>query len=113
MEEIRPILNLMEGKAGWLTTLITWIAAIKLASSLVEVRLNHWLCDRIDAVAASADQDDDEFLRGLFAKPWYRTTAVLLRFVGLRLPVMADLERALALQNGNKPQPAQPKEHHD
>ena len=86
-------------KFPWITKAVTWIAYLKLASTLFEVRLQHWFADRLNEAAASADQDDDTFLRQIFTHRGYRVTAFALRLFGFRLPTLADLERALRLQH--------------
>lgn len=98
MNELQPLLDLLGGKAGWLPTALTWLAAIKLASTLVENKLNHWLCDQLNQIAASEGGDDDAYLRALFSRSWYKLGSFLLRFTGLRLPTLADLERAIQHQ---------------
>jgi hypothetical protein len=95
---IDPSLLEAAGKFPWLGKAITSIAYLKLASTLFEVRLQHWFADQLNEAAASADQDDDAFLRELFAHRAYRVTAFALRLFGFRLPTLADLERAVRLQ---------------
>ncbi len=57
------------------------------------------LTDLLNTAAASQAVDDDLWLRNLFTHPAYRFVATLLRFAHVRLPTIADLERALQLQS--------------
>ena len=105
MSELQPILDLLSGKSGWVATALTWIAALKTASTLIETRVAHFLADRLNDIAATESEDDDKYLRWLFEKPAYKMTAFVLRLVGVRLPTLADLERALRLQSESKIKP--------
>ena len=98
MTELKPLLDLLSGHFGWLPTLLTWIAALKLAMTLFETQFAHWAADRLNAVAASSDEDDDAYLRQIFSAKSYRTVGFVLRMLGFRLPTLADLERAIKLQ---------------
>lgn len=102
MNELQPILDLLAGKAAWLPTVIAWIAAIKLASTLIETRVAHFLADRLNDIAATESEDDDGYLRWLFQKPGYKMLAFTLRLIGVRLPTLADLERAIRLQRESR-----------
>lgn len=99
MNELQPLLDLLAGKAGWLPTVLAWIAALKTASTFVEGAIARWAADRLNDVAATESADDGGYLRDLFARPGYKFGAFLLRLVGVRLPTLADLERAIRLQN--------------
>jgi len=98
MNDFQPLLDLLAGKAGWLPTLITWLAALKLAMVCFENQFARWSADQLNRIAAEADEGDDAYLRRIFADPSYRLIGFLLRLVGFRLPTLADLERAIRLQ---------------
>ncbi|HOP99132.1 MAG TPA: hypothetical protein PLK78_17075 [Verrucomicrobiota bacterium] len=97
-EEIKPLLDLLSGKFGWLSTVLTWLGAITPVTALFATRFKHWASDKLNEIAASSDKDDDAYLRALFSQQWYRFLAFLLRFTPFQLPTLADLERAIALQ---------------
>lgn len=98
MTELKPLLDLLSGQFGWLPTALAYLAALKLAMTFFENAFARWIADRLNAVAASSDEDDDEYLREIFSAPAWRTGSLLLRFVGLRFPTLKDLERAIKLQ---------------
>lgn len=98
MNELKPLLDLLGGQLGWLPTVITWIAAIKLAMTFFETTFAHWAADKLNEIAATESSDDDDYLRQLFAMGWYRFVAFTMRLLGFRLPTLADLERAIRLQ---------------
>lgn len=94
-----PLLALLTGKFGGFTALLAWAAAIKLAMTAFENQFARWIADRLNAIAASSDQDDDQYLREIFSAPSYRLISFLLRLIGFRFPTLADLERAIRLQH--------------
>lgn len=99
MEALQPILDLLGGNTkSWLTTVIAWGVAIRFALIFFHERIQHLITDRINAVAASESTDDDEYLRRLFAHPTYRFIAFVLLIIGLPMPTLTTLERALKLQ---------------
>lgn len=102
MNELQPLIDLLSGKAGWLPTLLTWVAALKTASTFVEGKIARYAADKLNEFAASESEDDDQFLRDLFSNPAYRTGQVILLLIGVRLPTLADLERAIKLQKEAK-----------
>lgn len=98
MNELQPLLDLLAGKAGWLPTVLTWIAAARTAGIFVGGALKRWAADRLNHIAATRSVDDDEYLRALFARPAYKLASFVLSLAGLDLPSSADLERAIAHQ---------------
>lgn len=99
MNELQPLIDLLAGKYGGITTVLAWIAAARTAGIFVGGILRRWAADRLNAIAASASLDDDEYLRDTFAHPGYKLIAFLLALAGLDLPSSADLERAIQMQN--------------
>lgn len=99
MNELQPLLNLLGGKAGWLTTLITWLGVLAPLSALCGTKFKHWISDKLNAVAASEDLDDDAYLTKLFSLAPWRLAAFLSKFTPFHLPTLADLERAIRLQH--------------
>lgn len=99
MEAIQPLLDLLGGNArSTVATIIAWFMAIRFALIFFHERIQHFITDRINAVAASESADDDEYLRRLFAHPTYRFITFIALLVGLPMPTLATLERALRLQ---------------
>lgn len=100
MEAIQPLLDLLGGSAkSWLTTAIAWFFALRLALVFVHDRLKRWISDKLNAVAASESQDDDEILRRWFSHPRYKFAVFIGLAIGIPLPSINDLERAIRLQN--------------
>lgn len=93
ISDLQPILDLLGGKAGWLGTVITWFGAAQIVLRFADTRIRHWVSDKLNASAASAETDDDELLRGLFSRRWWKIAALVFP-----LPKLADLDRALKLQ---------------
>lgn len=89
---------LLKALPDWAGQLIFWVMTTSLALAPFAVWISHWLRDMANRAAESSEGDDDEFLRRLFSNPVYRTVAILLRFVNIHLPTLADLERAITLQ---------------
>lgn len=98
-ETLAPLLNLLGGKAGWLTTIITWFGVLAPLSALFGTKFKHWISDKLNAVAASEDLDDDAYLTKLFSFAPWRMAAFLSKFTPFHLPTLADLERAIRLQH--------------
>lgn len=94
-DTIEPLLRVLP---PWASQVIVWVVALNLALAPFSVWISHKLTDMMNRAAASADVDDDEFLRALFSRPWYRAIAFALRFINVDLPTRAVLERAIALQ---------------
>ena len=99
MNELKPLFDLLGGKAGWLTTLVTWLGVIAPLSALFGTKFKHWISDKLNAVAASEDPDDDAYLTKLFSFGGWRFAAFLSKFTPFHLPTLADLERAIRLQH--------------
>lgn len=97
-ETFKPILDLLGGKGSWITTIIVWFAAISATLAPIAVWIRNKLADMLNARAASADEDDDQYLRALFGNPFYRFLAFVLNFANIRLPNLSELERAIAQQ---------------
>lgn len=95
---LKPILDLLGGSGTWITTVIAWFAAISAALAPFAVWIRNKLANAINAAAESSGEDDDVYLRTLFSASWYRFLAFVLNFANVRLPTLAELERAIALQ---------------
>lgn len=94
---LSPVLDLLPaGAAAVLMKAIVWIGSFGLLLAPFSVWIQHKLTDLLNTAAASADVDDDAWLKKLFTNPVYRFAATLLRFLHIRLPTIADLERALS-----------------
>lgn len=94
-----PVLKLLPvGLHELLTKVVVWIGSFGLVLAPFSVWIQHKLTDFLNTAAASKDVDDDVWLAKLFKASWYRVLATGLRFLHLRLPTIADLERALDLQ---------------
>lgn len=102
MNEIQPILDLLSQKLPWLLPALAWLGAIKLALLAFEGKIARYAADKLNEVAATESEDDDQFLRELFARKSYRTAQVVLLLMSVRLPTLADLERAIKLQKEAK-----------
>lgn len=98
MEQLQPLIDLLGGSKGPLAAVIAWLAAASAALAPFSVWIQHKLADWMNSVAESADEDDDKYLASLFANKAYKLVALLLRFVNIKLPTSADLERAIKHQ---------------
>lgn len=94
-DTLEPLVNILP---TWVSQVIVWVVALNLALAPFSVWISHRLRDMLNRAAASAEEDDDLFLRNLFSKPWYRAIALGLRFINVDLPTVSDLERAVSLQ---------------
>jgi hypothetical protein len=86
------------GLPAWIVSTLAFLGTVKVAMSFIEPRLNLWLRDKLNDIAASEMQDDDDYLRGVFATPQWRTYCFLGRLLNINLPTLAELERAIRLQ---------------
>lgn len=83
----------------WAGQILAWVMTTGFVLAPASVWISHKLRDFMNKAAETQAIDDDSWLRKLFSNPIYRTVAVLLRFVSIDLPTLAELERAIALQN--------------
>ena len=97
-DALQPLLDLLGGKAGLLTTIITWFSALKVLEAFIGGWIARKCADKLNEIAASASTDDDGYLRDLFSQPAYKFGAFVALLIGIRLPSLADLERAIKLQ---------------
>lgn len=97
-ETFKPILDLLGGKGTWITTVISWFAAIGLVLAPFGVWIRNKLADMLNEAAKSSDKDDDTYLRAIFSNKAYRLIAFTLNFANIRMPNLTELERAIALQ---------------
>lgn len=95
---LKPILDLLGGKGTWLTTIMAWGAALSAVLAPFAVWIRNKLADMMNAAAESSDENDDVWLRRLFSRTYYQFLAFLLNFINVRLPTLAELERAIELQ---------------
>ncbi len=97
---LSPVLDLLPTSVRpFLMKVIVWVGSFGLVLAPFSVWIQMRLTDLLNTAAASSAVDDDAWLTKLFSNPLYRTTATLLRFLHVRLPTIADLERALQLQS--------------
>ena len=86
MNEIQPLLELLEGKYGWVSTVVVWVGALRLTAKFVSHNLQVAMT-RI--VAAKADP---EFLSVVLNNRGYRLAAFLVDlFASVKLPSAKDL----------------------
>ena len=99
-ETLKPIIDLLGAQKGtWITTVIVWFSAISALLAPFAVWIRNKLADALNNAAASSDDiDDDTYLRKLFSNKAYRFVAFVLNFANIRLPKLAELERAIELQ---------------
>lgn len=99
IETLQPILDLLGGKGTWLTTIMAWGATISAVLAPFAVWIRNKLTDAINRAAESSDENDDAWLTKLFSAQWYQFLAFALNFVNVRLPTLAELQRAIMLQH--------------
>ncbi len=94
MDDLTPLIQMLGGKLPQVA--VYWLAAekiLKLIQPAITSRI-HGAIAR--AVESGQDSEDEEMLRRIFASKAYRVTAFGLDFlIRLKLPGVADLERAL------------------
>lgn len=83
---------------AWLLSTLTFLGTVKLVMSFAEVRFYHWTCDKLNEIAASELQDDDEYLRDIFSTRQWKLYCFIGRLLSFRLPTLADLDRTIRLQ---------------
>ena len=86
MNELEPLIHLLEGKYGWLPGFITWVGALRLAAKFVSTHLQEAMTRIVQAKA------DPELLTAVLNNRAYRLTAFLIDlFASVKLPNAKDL----------------------
>jgi len=92
MNEFQPLIDLLSGKFGWLTTVIVWIGALRVPMKIFNGWIQQTLTAFVARVAASPEQDDDEAVRRIIGSLPYRFIAFILDAVlSLKLPTAESL----------------------
>lgn len=97
-DEFSPLFSLLVGHTAWGAKAVAWLLAFAAAISPWRTKIKHWISDAFNSYAATATAGQDEWLRALFSKVWYKAAAFGLNFAGISLPTLADLDRVIALQ---------------
>lgn len=96
--ELVSLIKQLSGGDGKVSAVVSYLGVLAVFSALAGRKLERWIQDKINAIAESSTLDDDEYLRQLFSKPWYKFVAFLSGFTPFRLKTLSDLERAIRLQ---------------
>lgn len=94
--ELKPLLDLLEGKHGWVATAVSWLLAIQTALKFVNAHLQAALTAKMVDIATSGDQLDIDWFDAILQKKTYRLIAFLLDLIlRLKLPTHAEFTRLL------------------
>lgn len=86
MNELQPLLELLEGKYGWLGSALAWMGALRLAAKFISNRLQSAMTRIV------ASKADPEFLAVVLNNKGYRLAAFLVDlFASVKLPSAKDL----------------------
>lgn len=97
--ELNPLLKMLGDKVGaWVVKVVMWVMVLSALLAPVAGRIRNKIADVMNRAAETEDGDDDEKLRKLFSNPAYKFAAFILNFANIRLPTLAELERAIKLQ---------------
>lgn len=104
MNDFAPLLDLLTGKFGWLSTVLIWMGALRLPMKLVQSWLQNVLTAFVARIVASPQTDDDAQLRRLFDSLGYRMLVFSLdAILSLKLPTSESLD---VHQQSRAPQPS-------
>jgi len=103
MDELKPLLDLLPAKFGWVCTyLLMGQTVLKLVQPIITGRVQA----AIDRVVSTNDTDDDKWLAALFSNKGYRAAGFILDLtVRIKLPGLAELNKAIEA-NSPTPPPA-------
>lgn len=86
MNELQPLIELLEGKYGWISTVVVWVGALRLTAKFISAQLQAAMT-RI--VAAKADP---ELLAVVLNNKTYRLAAFLVDLLAsVKLPSAKDI----------------------
>lgn len=95
MEQIQPLIHLLEGRFGWSPAVMAWMSALRLVLKPFNAKLQSKLTDLMAEDAKDPESEHDWEV--LLHKRWYRLTAFILDlFFSLKLPTHVDLTRLVA-----------------
>lgn len=88
-------MNLLTGKLGWLSALITWMGAIRLAMKPFSAGFQARLTARMAEAANSQDPDEGHDWEAILRSRVYRVTAFFLDLVfSFKVPTWSDFKHA-------------------
>ena len=88
MDDLTPLIQLLEGKYGWMPTVLAWVGALRLAAKLISRQLQLALTRMIESRA------DADILGALLSNKIYRGIAFVIDlFSSVKLPSAADLKK--------------------
>ena len=86
MNELQPLIELLEGKYGWASTVLVWVGALRLTAKFVSNQLQTAMMRIV------ASKSDPEFLTMVLNNKGYRLAAFLVDlFASVKLPSAKDL----------------------
>ena len=86
MNDIQPLIELLEGKYGWASTFLVWVGALRLTAKFVSNQLQAAMMRIV------ASKSDPEFLTMVLNNKGYRLAAFLVDlFASVKLPSAKDL----------------------
>ncbi len=99
MEQVQPLIHVLEGRFGWLPALMAWMSAVRLSVKPFNEKLQSKLTDLMakDANDPQSERDWETLLH----KRWYRLSAFALDLIfSVKLPTHVDLTRLVAQAAG-------------
>jgi len=93
MEQLEPIISLLTGRFGWLSTVLTWAASIGFAVKLFSGRLQKRLTEILVDAATSPDTEDDLLWDRVLSNRYYKILAYTLDWsIRIKLPKLAEFQ---------------------
>lgn len=97
MSELQPLIDLLTGQHGWLSSVFAWVGALRLAAKPITAAIDDGMHKAIVRAVESDEQDDDRLVERLLGNPAYRTVAFLLDWLtSIKLPTLKAFRAALA-----------------
>lgn len=93
MEQLEPILKLLTGKYGWLSTVFTWTTAIGFVVKLFSTKLQNRMTELMVEAATNDDNEDDVLWDRVLAWTPYKVLAYALDYLlRIKLPKLHDFQ---------------------
>ncbi len=93
--EIEPLINLLTAKYGWVSAMIGWMGAARLAFKFFSGRLQGRLTGLMVEAASGPDEDERQDWQRVLRSHWYRGMRFGLDLVAsVKLPGLEEFLRA-------------------
>lgn len=99
MNELQPLIDLLSGKFGWLSTVFAWMGAMRVAAKPISAVLQDGAAKFIASAIESESDDDDRLAASILGSRTYRLLAFVLDWVAsIKLPTLKQYREAAALR---------------